>query len=1013
MVSNWNHEKNRGLNLTHLWIVKDALGNITGPYETQDVLVQIKNGVLGGDEQIASYPDGSWKEISAEPEFFDYMIAILAGQEQEKKEEEGTKTERLEEQEDAEEETAAPDWLKIEGVEPLFPEKTDEDNEKENERLLYQQSPPKIKREAVGRSHLFEDKQDEAVDRLQKIQKKERKRKRLQKQVYLLFVIAVGLLLSLLLVPEKEKPQEAYLKFILPEKNKFAAKNSEEKILFFKKAIQGIRSDLVPKVIDAQKYLNAVLLFEPRNKASLELLCLTYFRLWDFTAKSSGDLNVISEIANRAYGVGQSESFLYTCKLTELILRGNTQEANEMADTYLNAEFVSENKSYTLRYFKGYLLFKSRDYNYALSFLENAVAYEKQWIPAYMLLAQIYYNLNRSQDAYNSYARVLKISPNHPGALYSMAFLNIDVFSKFQTGLKIFKKAEKASKSYPVDSKIKSQALLALAKAYYKKGEAGRAERYSRLAFDLDSSNIGAKNLLISIGAKTDRKSSDKFILAEADNLYDAKNWLEASTVYQNAYRLNPQNGRAALRVAQCKWEMGFVNEAIRWGELAVAADPRRVEAYIALSNFLISQYRFTDANRVLAKARSINPKSFEVYRGFAKIQLLQKNYAQAIRYSEMALKLYSSDVESLIILIKSYREVGELEKAYSHARTAMEVSRSSFELENLYVELLMTTQGLPFAQEYLEQRMLASSGDFKYKLMLANIYLQDQQFSNAAKIAHEVNRLVDGESYEGLIIYAKAVSELKKPEEALDYFQRAYLLKSTNVAPLFESGKMLLKLNQPAQALTQFNRVRTSNPRYPDLDFESAQATLQLAKSKKNHELALEAVKLAQSEIKRNLVHHESYNLMADAYYTLGGIAQGKVQAMSTDDKDYSRTYSEMVSWYKLCSRNYQKAIDIAVQPPSTYIDMARCYRLSGSLDQAQASAEQAERLDRGDPRIWIELAQINEQLGRSNMALKAYTNFLLVYPNAPNKSDVEKKINELESILGQGEASGTTDKK
>ena len=61
------------------WIVKDVLDHVHGPYETEEILSQIENGTLTGDEFISSYPEGTWKQISSEPEFFDYMLAALTG----------------------------------------------------------------------------------------------------------------------------------------------------------------------------------------------------------------------------------------------------------------------------------------------------------------------------------------------------------------------------------------------------------------------------------------------------------------------------------------------------------------------------------------------------------------------------------------------------------------------------------------------------------------------------------------------------------------------------------------------------------------------------------------------------------------------------------------------------------------------------------------------------------------------------------------------------------------------
>ncbi len=1015
--------------MSNLWIIKDALGQIQGPFETSEILIQIKNSVLSGDEKIASYPEGIWKEISAEPEFFDYMLEILSGsaaasegmssKNRESGIDESDETIQIEPNEGAvlqgqnAEEVQISDLLSE--AEPIFPDaasdspegssfgQTFESHVEDGDHDEASVAAPIQHREAKGRSHLFEDRQALTVDHLSSLKARSEKAQKTRKLLYLIAVVVVGLVGSLFLVGDggdAKGRKTAEYRFVLPEKSRTLIKDTASRDRAVKRAAKLIQTDLVLNVMKAQRLLNQILSYEPRNKTSLLLLCGSYLRLWDYTGQTGSDLYVVSEISKRAYGIGSGGDVLYVCRLTEMILRGKTEEANATVDMYLNSEGFTGEASFYLKYFKGRLLFKKRIYSPAASFLEGSVALQPHWIPSLMLLGKVYKEQNRSQEGYNVFRRVLKLNPIHPEALFQLAILNLDVFSKFKIGMKYFNKAVAVSKNNKVDRSVQSRAYSAVAKTYLKQKKISKAEEFAKEAFDLDSSNISAKNILISTGATADASTADKYIIAEADALYAAKEWKAATAIYEQAYAINSKNGFAALRIANCYWEQSFVQDAIKWAELAVAADPRRVEAYIRLGEFLISQYRLVDAARVLMKARAVNKSSYEVYRGFAQIELYRKNYKGALRYSKEALKIYSNDVNAILISIKALKELGEIEKAYAYARAAMEVSRSSFELENLYTELVMRTQGLAVAKEYIEERMKATSGDLKYQVILANMYIKDQQYDKAARVALRANDLLEWEMLEGVLAYADAMGALGKLEVALDSYERAYLMKPTNADPLFKSGLMLIKNRKPKKAIKQFVRVERANPLYPDLSYQWAVATKMLAKQKNSPDLALEAIKLAKRELARDPSHFESYLLIAESYHVLGNIEKAKVEKMGAGESGYSEAYSSMVSWYKLCSKNYQKSIDKAVQPGDVYIDMARCQRLSGALDQAKASAIVAESLDKTNPRIWFETAQIYEQEGNARAALKAYQNFLLIYPNAPNKKAVENKINGLESL-------------
>jgi len=1015
--------------LSNLWIIKDALDQVQGPFDTAEILIQIKNGVLSGDEKIASYPEGAWKEISAEPEFFDYMLSVLTGEDVPfPKSQKNKLIEGPEKPEPSQvdytvpitSEDKVPDLLS--DAEPIFPNEKfssdpdsdtntgvgDSELEKATSELDQKESSDKPvapvvqHREIKGRSHLFEDRQAQSIDELKRLNEKSEKDLKDKKLLYLLAVVASGLILSFVFVGDSKAPKKNYFSFVLPEQSKKTIESVNQKNKNLKKAIGLIKTDLTKNVIMAQRILNSVLSYEPRNKTSLLFLCNSYMRLWDFTGKTGADLYVVSEISKRAYGIGSDGDVLYSCRLVEMILRGKIDEAEIAVNAFMNSEALSGKVSFYLRFFKGYLLAQKKEYTFAASFLESSVKIEPKWIPSLLLLGDVYKKLNRSQESYNLFARVLKISPQHPEAHYHLAILNIEVFGKIKRGLSIFRKAVSLSEGKLIDKKIQSKAYSTVAKLYLKNRRRSKAEDYARIAFELDSSNISAKNILISTGAKADASSADKYIMAEAEALFNAGEWKAAAAVYEQAYSINSRNGLAALRISECYWKQSFVKDAIKWGELAVAANPRRIESYTSLSNFLINQFRFVDAARVLMKAKSINKSSYEVYRGFAKIAYLRKNYRGAIKYSREALTIYSNDVESILILVKAYKSLDEIEKAYANARAAMEVSRSSFELENIYVELLMKTQGFPTAKEYIDARMNASSGDLKYQVMLANMYFEDQQYIEAANISGKANELLEGEMHEGLLVYAKSMGALGKLGIALDFYQRAFLLKPTEVDPLFFSGVMLVENKKPKLAIEQFERVQRANPNYPDLQYQWAVAKKKVAEKEKSKEMALEAIILCKKELAKNPAHYQSYLLIAESYYILGDIVQSKTQKIGQEDAGYSGSYSEMVSWYKLCAKNYQKAIDVTGGlGGGVFIDMAKCYRLSGALDQASASAVRAEELDKTNPRIWMETGQIYEQQGNRRAALKAYENFLLVYPNAPNKKEVENRINRLKNMI------------
>src|SRR5665213_3043375 len=63
------------------WIIRNAAGQIDGPFTTEKVLYKIGRGEFSGEESIANYPDGKWIPISQDPQFYDKLLEVISDDE--------------------------------------------------------------------------------------------------------------------------------------------------------------------------------------------------------------------------------------------------------------------------------------------------------------------------------------------------------------------------------------------------------------------------------------------------------------------------------------------------------------------------------------------------------------------------------------------------------------------------------------------------------------------------------------------------------------------------------------------------------------------------------------------------------------------------------------------------------------------------------------------------------------------------------------------------------------------
>jgi len=63
--------------LTDQWMVKLETEQVKGPYSTDAVCKMILEGIFSGQEDISVYPDGDWRPLSKQSEFYESLLESL------------------------------------------------------------------------------------------------------------------------------------------------------------------------------------------------------------------------------------------------------------------------------------------------------------------------------------------------------------------------------------------------------------------------------------------------------------------------------------------------------------------------------------------------------------------------------------------------------------------------------------------------------------------------------------------------------------------------------------------------------------------------------------------------------------------------------------------------------------------------------------------------------------------------------------------------------------------------
>ncbi|MCB0384633.1 MAG: tetratricopeptide repeat protein, partial [Bdellovibrionales bacterium] len=914
------------------WIIKDSEGRISGPFPTEKVLYKIGRGEIGGEESIAVYPGGDWFPISQEPQFYDRLIEVLAGSGEGDSSTFDEYTPVSEQQPKSKAKTVVfgtEDGLTPTGDLPpggespkrgkVRREKAEDDPIQKNKKPADEQKKDRRNKARSGPDSVIE-----LMD-MGHLIKKERV-KRLKLPIFIaVIVVVVGIMSQM---GKKQGGDRIHLTAIQAAATPLTR---EQLIDRMRRAQQAYTEGTFSSLLKAQNNLLQVVEGDTKNAGMLALLCLTYYELWPYTYQDSKDLKAVSIANQRVSGLDPAGQNSATCRVVDLLVRGRYSEAKSMTETILDTYSATANPPIPFYFFKAVLLSGENELQTAINYLNSAQQLSPRWLTAFMLEADLQSRIGNRVQAAKIYRYVLQVNPQHKIAKLELGLIEFKHFNHLDKGLALLQEALSSSEKVP--GPVLSRAYFGMAEISLMRKDNSQALKYAQDSYSQDSTNMEAKNLIVALGgkeklAKTEVKSQQ--LVYEGDQYVREGDCNSAQAHYKSAWEMDKQNAMAAMKAARCLWDLSFSREAIEWLNKAIKSDPKLIDAYVTLADYYTQRYDFLAAARILAQAHRVAPKSYEVYRGYALVELRRGNAKAAIGYGQKALGLYETDVETHILLakanllLKGDSQAGQ--QAYRHAAKAVEIDINSRQGQVVYAQALAATKGVELGIDYLLRLVGTYPLVVEYRIALGEMYISDERFPLAIQVFQQVIEIED-KPKKAWFLLGKAQRLLGESQAALESLLKAAILDPADTEPLFEAGLLYLEIKQPVQARTQFQRVLRINNRHPLVHYYMGRAALLMNDPK-------EALDHAEAERKINPNLADAYLLAAEAYYKM--------------------------NQHSLCAREYTQAIKLRPQGADTYVSLARCFRLMGNYDMGEKMLDQASKFDSGMPDIYREKGEI-----------------------------------------------------
>jgi tetratricopeptide (TPR) repeat protein len=965
------------------WIVRDGEGRIFGPFSTEQVLAEIDRNFFLGGESVAPYPGGDWIPISKAPEFYDRLLDVLADEVKATPKPSSRATSAPEDRSGGHSgDRASP--RSSTGASPTRPTEPSIRGETRNTNAQPTRSRNQIttpselvqanqgtstgdaRADELTRSSGGGDIELEDLSALNRI-----KQFKLSRTPLAIIGAVLALVVVMMLLPEGAIGEKRIhlLRSRRNQANVPAAKFKDK----FRRAIESFQLDTFDGYKRAENEL--VEIVEGASNAAedaplkaqyVAFLCLTYRELWPFAFQDAADLRAVAEATQDAKKVDPGGLHGSTCELVNMLLNGRVREAQGLSEAVL----IEKSQSAVLFEIRGDVFATMKDDTNAANYFGQARALWPGWQKSSVEEGRARAQLKQYSEAEQLYRSVIAKVPNHGVAKIELGLIEALNFNQFDKGADLISSGVGERVTRPVASR----GYVGLAQIFLRKQQQSRAREAAKKAYELDPTSAEAKSLLESLGGNI------KVTRGEVDLMYIGEQYMRAGDFYsaqaqfRAAFDANNRNGMAAMKAAKCLWELNQSNEAIEWMRKAIRADSKLVSAYVELADYYAQRFDYFSAMEVLKQAQGVQPNGFEVLRGFATVEFRRNNFKGAVSYGLRALKLYETDIETLLLLARSFNGMQQFSEAQKYAARAIDLDYNNTEAHSVFAKSEAGLHGVDAGASYVQQMINkyvitqghnVPQGAVDLRITLGEIYMQDDRHKQAEDVYRQAVTL-EPNSKKALVGLGKVLQSDNQTAQALEYLLKAAVLDPSDADPIFASGLLYADIGKYAEAQKQFERVLMINPRFPKAHTALGRLAVKRGDAKK-------ALEEAMQERTMNPELPDSYILAAEAYFAL---------------KQYSN-----------CAAEYQRAVAKAGQGVPILVRMARCYRLSGSIEAAQSLLRQATTIESGHPDIYKEQGAIYHVRGLADEAIAAYDTYIRLAPNAADRAEVEARIRKAQA--------------
>ena len=941
---------------------------ITGPFSEEEICLKIQSSQCDGDEMISEHPFEHWVHISSHSRFYEELLKCLSQDALDRKTEISKSYEKI----SLKEKFIISSSKKTQRETSKKNSKNIKSKKRKNKKSVQQTSFTQGQHEKIR----IKRENNPSFIEIGNIRKE--KNKSLIRKISLPFAVGailIGFIFNLFNSSQDFSSHEENNVTLLIPRNKVASIPSKETKSIIVKGLQFFMRDQTSSYLKAQSEFVRAIEGSPSNVLALSYLCLTYFELWPYSAKSSQEIKAIEMINKKIGKLNQGGAYSALCRSTQLLTKEKYGEASSLINTSINEldkNKKSENISPFFYYLKSVIQSYNLEYDQAILSLRQTRTLFPHWVRPYVLEGKFLKKRNQVSSSLKSYTKALQMNPSHKAATLNKGVLTVQFLKKYKKGEALIQSALKWPEIVSVEDL--SEAYFALFQLAKINNDNEKIQKYGKKSLVLQPDNKELRKYFSKVQNDniSELRIKSRLLVEQGDQLVREGKPLKARDYYEMAFRADKgRNVIAATKLGENLWNFGLSKEAISWLKKAIVANPNHERAYILLADYYLETYEFKKASENLKIANKRFPESLDVIKGYAKLSLKRNDFESTVYYAQKALKLYEADVESYVILSQAYSNSEKRDKALQAARKALEINSNDEKVQVQYASTLGEIYGVDVAFDYFDEMIghadFGSQKHIEYILSLAQLLYKNLKYDQALGVLEKLEEVEDKPSRYFILmgqIYSVKKSTISKAYEA---FINAASLDPKNPKIMFHISQILMRSGKYVEARKNFKKILNSYPRYPQIHYYIAQTYFKEG-GKDNLVLAL---KETDVESRLNPFIPENYQLSGEIYYKLGK--------------------------YTLCAQSFQKAIELVPSDSELYLRVAECYRKAGYLDLALKMLKSVSKTkDKlvANPKVYRELGALYEMKKQYDNAVKSYSIYLNLMPHAKDKKAIQDRV-------------------